>query len=113
MRVDLRDLSWEDRERVLRLLFAKINNVPMPADLPKHSFDMPPPASPGPPSRRGSASRRRRGGGGAGAGGSHPGSPSASPARRMMDDDDVVDEDMLHMTMDSTGSYSRARPELS
>ena len=26
-RVDLRDLSWEDRERVLRLLFAKINNV--------------------------------------------------------------------------------------
>ena len=26
-KVDLRDLSWEDRERVLRLLFAKINNV--------------------------------------------------------------------------------------
>ena len=27
MKVDLRDLSWDDRERVLRLLFAKINNV--------------------------------------------------------------------------------------
>ena len=26
-KVDLRDLGWEDRERVLRLLFAKINNV--------------------------------------------------------------------------------------
>ena len=26
-KVDLKDLSWEDRERVLRLLFAKINNV--------------------------------------------------------------------------------------
>ena len=26
-KVDLRDLSWDDRERVLRLLFAKINNV--------------------------------------------------------------------------------------
>jgi len=26
-KVDLKDLSWEDRERVLRLLFAKINNI--------------------------------------------------------------------------------------
>ena len=26
-KADLRDLSWEDRERVLRLIFAKINNV--------------------------------------------------------------------------------------
>lgn len=26
-KVDIRDLSWEDRERVLRLLFAKINSV--------------------------------------------------------------------------------------
>ena len=25
--VDLNDLSWEDRERILRLLLAKINNV--------------------------------------------------------------------------------------
>jgi hypothetical protein len=37
--VDLRDLSWEDRERVLRLLFAKINNIQGYVDvLPKHSF---------------------------------------------------------------------------
>jgi len=26
-RVDIRDLTWEDRERVLRLLFAKINST--------------------------------------------------------------------------------------
>lgn len=26
-RIDLRDLTWEDRERVLRLLFARINGV--------------------------------------------------------------------------------------
>ena len=26
-RVDISDLSWEDKERVLRILFAKINNV--------------------------------------------------------------------------------------
>ena len=26
-KVDIRDLTWEDRERVLRLLFAKINSV--------------------------------------------------------------------------------------
>ena len=25
--INLRDLSWEDRERVLRLLFAKINGI--------------------------------------------------------------------------------------
>eukprot|EP00293_Proteomonas_sulcata_P019064 CAMPEP_0184314232 /NCGR_PEP_ID=MMETSP1049-20130417/72591_1 /TAXON_ID=77928 /ORGANISM="Proteomonas sulcata, Strain CCMP704" /LENGTH=106 /DNA_ID=CAMNT_0026632045 /DNA_START=50 /DNA_END=370 /DNA_ORIENTATION=+ len=28
-RVDIRDLSWEDKERVLRLLFAKINQSQM------------------------------------------------------------------------------------
>ncbi|CAK9017981.1 Basal body-orientation factor 1 (Coiled-coil domain-containing protein 176) [Durusdinium trenchii] len=27
VKIELRDLSWEDRERVLRLLFAKINNI--------------------------------------------------------------------------------------
>jgi hypothetical protein len=38
-RVDLRDLSWEDRERVLRLLFAKINNYHGYVDvLPKHDL---------------------------------------------------------------------------
>lgn len=26
-KVDIRSLTWEDKERVLRLLFAKINNV--------------------------------------------------------------------------------------
>ena len=39
-KVDLRDLSWQDRERVLRLLFAKINNVQGRVDvLPSHTFD--------------------------------------------------------------------------
>ena len=34
--IDIRDLSWEDRERVLRLLFAKINNsAPFP-QMPPH-----------------------------------------------------------------------------
>eukprot|EP00310_Coccolithus_braarudii_P003431 CAMPEP_0183372700 /NCGR_PEP_ID=MMETSP0164_2-20130417/109190_1 /TAXON_ID=221442 /ORGANISM="Coccolithus pelagicus ssp braarudi, Strain PLY182g" /LENGTH=467 /DNA_ID=CAMNT_0025549451 /DNA_START=41 /DNA_END=1444 /DNA_ORIENTATION=- len=37
-RVDIRDLTWEDRERVLRLLFSKINNsAPMLTMLP-HSL---------------------------------------------------------------------------
>ena len=32
-------MSWEDKERVLRLLFAKINNVQAYVDiLPQHSF---------------------------------------------------------------------------
>lgn len=26
-KLDIKDLPWEDRERVLRLLFARINNV--------------------------------------------------------------------------------------
>mmetsp|Transcript_12897 Transcript_12897/g.15564 ORF Transcript_12897/g.15564 Transcript_12897/m.15564 type:complete len:487 (-) Transcript_12897:254-1714(-) len=42
-RLDIRDLSWEDRERVLRLLFSKINNASQSsyfANLPPHSFDM-------------------------------------------------------------------------
>lgn len=37
--MDLRDLPWEDRERVLRLLFAKINNQAQQtyyANLPHH-----------------------------------------------------------------------------
>ena len=38
-KVDLADLSWEDRERVLRLLFAKINNVQgMVETLPPHDM---------------------------------------------------------------------------
>eukprot|EP00741_Cyanophora_paradoxa_P006693 tig00001030_g6474.t1 len=44
-KVDIRDLSWEDKERVLRLLFAKINNAQRapPPQLPPHSFDDPEP----------------------------------------------------------------------
>lgn len=35
--IDIRDLTWDDRERVLRLLFAKINNAaPFPATMPPH-----------------------------------------------------------------------------
>ena len=48
--VDIRDLTWDDRERVLRLLFAKINNAapfePMPPH-PLHEMgaaDVPPSA---------------------------------------------------------------------
>jgi hypothetical protein len=38
-KVDLADLGWEDRERVLRLLFAKINNVAgMVETLPQHDL---------------------------------------------------------------------------
>lgn len=39
-RVDLKDLTPEDRERVLRLLFAKINNAPPKRPVPAHSFDI-------------------------------------------------------------------------
>ncbi len=38
-RVDISELSWQDRERVLRLLFAKINNQQQQAafsNLPQH-----------------------------------------------------------------------------
>ena len=38
-KVDVSDLTWEDRERVLKLLFAKINAVEAQADAPpKHSL---------------------------------------------------------------------------
>ena len=39
----LQELGWEDRERVLRLLFAKINNQSQQmyyANLPGHSFNV-------------------------------------------------------------------------
>ena len=62
-RVDIRDLTWEDRERVLRLLFAKINNAATQKPRPHHALIPPesyeqqmgmadpgsPPASPGVP----------------------------------------------------------------
>lgn len=39
-RVDIRELTWEDRERVLRLLFAKINNAgPFTEAPPPHGLD--------------------------------------------------------------------------
>ena len=39
-KVDLGDLTWEDRERVLRLLFAKINNVQGEVEgLPNHQLE--------------------------------------------------------------------------
>lgn len=37
--MDIKDLPWEDRERILRLLFAKINNQQQQAyftNLPSH-----------------------------------------------------------------------------
>ena len=37
--IDIRDLTWDDRERVLRLLFAKINNsAPFP-QMPAHALN--------------------------------------------------------------------------
>lgn len=41
-KVDIRDLTWEDKERVLRLLFSRINQaqLPPPVVMPPHSFDM-------------------------------------------------------------------------
>ena len=41
--LDISDLGWEDRERVLRLLFSKINSASQAsyfAKLPPHSFDV-------------------------------------------------------------------------
>ncbi len=41
-RLDIRDLPWEDRERVLRLLFAKINNQAQQmffSNLPQHPLE--------------------------------------------------------------------------
>jgi hypothetical protein len=40
----VQDLSWEERERILRLLFSKINNPAQQAfvaDLPPHSMHPP------------------------------------------------------------------------
>ena len=42
-RVDIRDLTWEDRERVLRLLFAKINNAATQKPMPHHALIPPDP----------------------------------------------------------------------
>ncbi|QDZ23483.1 basal body-orientation factor [Chloropicon primus] len=42
-KIDIGDLSWEDRERILRLLFSKINSQTQQASfsrLPEHSFEM-------------------------------------------------------------------------
>ena len=36
--IDIRDLTWEDRERVLRLLFAKINNAAPFPQMPAHAL---------------------------------------------------------------------------
>ena len=51
--IDIRDLTWDDRERVLRLLFAKINNAAPFPQMPPHPLhdeqamgmpgEMPPP----------------------------------------------------------------------
>ena len=37
--IDIRDLTWEDRERVLRLLFAKINNAAPFPQMPAHALN--------------------------------------------------------------------------
>lgn len=43
-KVDMRDLDWGDREKVLRLLFAKINSVQgQVKSMPEHPLQMPPP----------------------------------------------------------------------
>jgi hypothetical protein len=39
--LDIKDLSWDEREKILRLLFAKVNNQSQQSyfyDLPDHSF---------------------------------------------------------------------------
>ena len=42
--IDIRDLTWDDRERVLRLLLAKINNsAPFPQMPPHPLHEEPPP----------------------------------------------------------------------
>ena len=40
-RVDIRELTWDDRERVLRLLFAKINNSDQQRPMPAHGLAAP------------------------------------------------------------------------
>ena len=37
--IDIRDLTWDDRERVLRLLFAKINNAAPFQPMPPHALN--------------------------------------------------------------------------
>ena len=37
--IDIRDLTWDDRERVLRLLFAKINNAAPFPQMPPHPLN--------------------------------------------------------------------------
>ena len=37
--IDIRDLTWDDRERVLRLLFAKINNAAPFQPMPPHPLN--------------------------------------------------------------------------
>lgn len=42
-KLDIRDLGWEDREKVMRLLFSKINHASQQTyfgNLPPHSFEM-------------------------------------------------------------------------
>ena len=43
--IDIRDLTWDDRERVLRLLFAKINNSATQKPMPHHALTQPGPAA--------------------------------------------------------------------
>jgi hypothetical protein len=38
--VDIADLTWSDRERVLRLLFSKINNSEPMQHMPPHLLDL-------------------------------------------------------------------------
>ena len=45
-RVDIHELTWEDRERVLRLLFSKINNSSPLYPMPPHALQ---PGDPAPP----------------------------------------------------------------
>jgi len=44
--IDIRDLTWDDRERVLRLLFAKINNAAPFPQMPPHPLHDDPDALP-------------------------------------------------------------------
>ena len=47
--IDIRDLTWDDRERVLRRLFAKINNAAPFPQMPPHPLDGEPPQMAGGP----------------------------------------------------------------
>ncbi|KAL4860135.1 Basal body-orientation factor 1 [Chlorella vulgaris] len=48
-RIDVRELSWEDRERVLRLLFAKINKAAQQSAAPVQQPQPPSPVATAPP----------------------------------------------------------------